>query len=75
MPDASPEIVIKTDAKPWYQSKTLWFNALVLALGTAESQLHLLEPVLPVSLWHVIAFTLPVVNTALRFLTNKGVSL
>jgi hypothetical protein len=75
MPDGTPQITITTDAKPWYQSKTIVINAAVLALGVAEQQLGLLEPVLPVPLWQVIAFALPVINTALRVITSQGVKL
>jgi hypothetical protein len=77
MPDGTPQIsvLITTDAKPWYLSKTLIVNALVMALATAESQLHILQPLLPVSVWQLVAFFLPVVNAALRVVTTNGIKL
>jgi len=63
------------DAKPWYLSKTLWVNAIVLALAAAEEHMQLLQPVLPVSFYQLVAFALPVVNAFLRVITTKGVSL
>lgn len=62
-------------SKPWWQSKTLWLNAIVLALAAAEDHVGLLQPVLPVNFYQLVAFALPVINAALRFLTNTGVKL
>lgn len=59
--------------KPWWQSKTLWVNALVLALAAAESQLQVLQGALPGGLFTWLAFALPVVNAALRFITRTAV--
>lgn len=67
--------MVREQSKPWWQSKTLWFNAIVLALAAAEEHVGLLQPVLPVNFYHLVAFGLPVVNAALRFLTTKGVKL
>lgn len=62
-------------AKPWWQSKTLWLNAIVLSLAAAEDHVGLLQPVLPVNFYQLVAFALPVLNAALRFLTTTGVKL
>lgn len=59
--------------KPWWKSKTLWFNAVVLMLAAAESQLNVLQGALPGGLFAWLAFVLPVVNAALRFITSTGV--
>lgn len=77
MPEGTPQVtvLIQTDAKPWYLSKTLIVNALVMALATAESQLNILQPLLPVSVWQLVAFLLPVVNAALRVVTTNGIKL
>lgn len=64
---------IQTPTKPWWQSRTLWVNALVLALATAETQLNILQGVLPGGLFAWLAFGLPVVNAALRLITTKAV--
>lgn len=60
--------------KPWYHSKTLWFNAIVLALAAAETQLKVLQGVLPGGLYAWLAFVLPVGNAALRFITSTAIT-
>jgi hypothetical protein len=60
--------------KPWTRSKTLKFNALVLALAAAESQLHLIQPLLPVNFYAAVAFALPVINAALRVITTQALA-
>lgn len=62
------------NCKPWYCSKTLWFNAIVLALAAAETQLKVLEGVLPGGLYAWLAFVLPVGNAALRFITSTAIT-
>jgi hypothetical protein len=61
------------DTKPWYLSKTLWFNAICLALAAAETQLKVLQGVLPGGVYAWLAFVLPVGNAALRFVTSTAV--
>lgn len=60
--------------KPWWQSRTLWFNAIVLMLTAAESQVGLLQGVLPGGLYAWVAFGLPVVNAGLRLVTSTAVT-
>lgn len=59
--------------KPWYTSRTLWLNAFALSLAAAESQLKVLQGALPGGLLAWLAFVLPVLNAALRFITTTGV--
>ena len=59
--------------KPWYKSRTLWFNALALALAAAELQLNVLRGVLPGGVYAWLAFVLPVGNAALRLITHTAV--
>ena len=59
--------------KPWYRSRTLWFNAIALALAAAELQLNVLRGVLPGGVYAWLAFVLPVGNAALRLITHTGV--
>lgn len=56
--------------KAWWKSRTLWLNAVVLLLATAESQLGLLREVLPINLYALIALVLPVLNMLLRVVTT-----
>lgn len=65
---------VTTDCKPWWQSKTMWFNAMCLAAAAAESQLSVLKDVLPGGLYTWLAFVMPVGNAALRFISASGIS-
>lgn len=56
--------------KPWWHSKTIWFNLLCATLGAAELSIGLLQAVLPVNAYAVLSFVLLVGNTALRVVTN-----
>lgn len=58
------------NCKRWYCSKTLWFNLIMLALAAAESQLNVLQGVLPGGLYAWLAFILPVGNAMLRFVST-----
>lgn len=59
--------------KPRWQSKTYWVNGLVLALAGAETQLHVLQPLLPVNVYTIFAFLLPILNMILREFTTAPV--
>lgn len=65
---------MSSSAKPWWKSKTMWVNAAMLILAAAESQLHVLQGVLPGGLFPWLAFTLPVANVALRFITSTAIT-
>lgn len=75
MPDARPTVQALRPCKHPLRSRTLIVNAIALALIAAEAQLGLLQQVLPVNVYALAAFVLPVVNAALRLATNTGVSL
>jgi hypothetical protein len=62
-------------SKPWYLSRTLWFNLLVLMLAAAEAQIGMLKDVLPGGLFAWLAFGLPVGNAALRFISTTAITL
>lgn len=61
--------------KAWYQSKTLWVNAIVAALAALEAGTGILQPVLPANFYAIIAVGLPVVNAVLRIVTTQGIAL
>lgn len=58
--------------KPWWQSKTLWFNAIVAALAAAEASAGLLQPYLPGNVFGYALTLLTVGNAALRVITSQG---
>lgn len=80
MPDGTPTlpptltVQVVPHAKPWWTSRTLIVNAVVLALLMAESHLQMLQPVLPVNVYTVAAFVLPIVNAALRLVTTTSIA-
>lgn len=59
-------------AKPWWRSRTLWFNAVCAALATAEASYGVLQPLLPVPVYALLSVALPVGNALLRVLTTQG---
>lgn len=56
--------------KPWWRSRTLWFNGICATLASAEASFGLLQPLLPVNAYAVLAFALPLGNAVLRVLTT-----
>ena len=56
--------------KPWWRSKTIWFNAICTGLAAAELSLGLLQALLPVNAYAVLSFVLVVGNTVLRSVTS-----
>lgn len=60
--------------KPWYQSKTLWFNALVAALAALEASASALAPLLGEATYPLLVVTLAAGNAMLRTITSEGLS-
>lgn len=61
-------------AKPWWKSRTIWLNLLVLLLAAAETKLQVLQPLLPVNVYALVAFCLPLVNLAMRVVTQQAIT-
>lgn len=61
--------------KTWWLSKTLWFNVIAVMLAAAETQLNLIQPMLPVSVYTLMAFGLPIVNMGLRLITTTALKM
>jgi hypothetical protein len=60
--------------KKWYESKTLWFNAIMSALIALEASLHQLSSLVPANWYAIIAVVLPVGNAILRVISTTGIS-
>lgn len=60
--------------KPWWRSKTLWFNALVGALAAAEASFGVLQPLVPANAYAVLSFLLIVGNAALRVISTAALT-
>lgn len=63
------------DKKRWFTSKTLWLNVVAAGLVALEAGWGLLQPMLPVNFYTLLAVVLPVANAMLRVLTRQGVKL
>ncbi len=63
------------EKKCWITSKTLWLNVGAAGLVALEAGWGLLQPLLPVNFYTLVAVVLPVANTMLRVLTSQGVRL
>ncbi len=63
------------EPKVWWKSKTLWVNAIAAMLVALEAGTGVLQPMLPVNLYTVLAVGLPIVNALLRVITTAGVKL
>ena len=61
--------------KPWYTSKTIWFNIIVAVLATLETFTGLLQPYMPAHWYVAVAVGLPIVNVILRVITTQAISL
>lgn len=58
-------------SKAWWKSRTLRLNALAAALVVLEANTGVLQPVLPVNFYAVLAVALPVLNAVLRVATRQ----
>jgi len=72
--DAAMRYGMAPELKPWWQSRTLWLNALVLILATAEAHLQVLQPMVDIDVYRLVAFGLPVLNAVLRLVTSQGLT-
>lgn len=61
--------------KPWWQSRTLWFNASAAVLLVIEQQLALIKPFLGNETYAVFAISVMATNAVLRTVTSMGLRL
>lgn len=59
-------------AKPWYLSKTLWFNAVVASLAALEAVAGVLQPLVPGNVYAYGLVVLTMGNAVLRVITSEG---
>lgn len=60
--------------KPWYKSKTLWFNAAAGTLAAAEANIHILQPMLGDQAYPILMMSVVIGNAILRVITTQGLS-
>ena len=64
--------------KPWYKSKTIWFNVAIQVAAVAailSSTLPMLAGIVSVKAMAITMFALAFINQGLRSITNTGVEL
>lgn len=67
--------LVTAAVKPWYQSKTLWFNALVAGLLVLEANFAVLQPYLSGSVYAWFSCVLAVGNAMLRVVTTASLAM
>ncbi len=60
-------------AKPWYKSKTLWFNGIVSVLGFATTATPVFEPYMTPDTFGLLTAGVAFGNAVLRFVTHKPI--
>ena len=65
------------NSKPWYKSKTVWFNILTIGgavAGGLGGILPALGPIISVEAYQVTLFTVGFLNLCLRAVTNGQIN-
>lgn len=64
---------VKPEGKHWYQSKTIWFNAAVIAAGLATAATPALEQYMTEDTYSLLAAGVAFVNAAIRLATGQPI--
>lgn len=59
--------------KPWYKSKTIWFNIVLTFFAVLDTTINLLQPVLGEQTYPIILFVVSFFNLILRSVTDQGI--
>lgn len=65
---------VTAEPKPWYKSKTLWFNTVVAAVGIATSATPYIEAVTDPATFGFITAGIALANSVLRFVTKQPIT-
>lgn len=60
--------------KPWFKSKTIWFNMIMAALVALEASIGALSGVIPANWYIVFSIVLPVGNAMLRVISTMEIT-
>jgi len=63
-----------TETKPYYQSRTLWFNVALAAFTALSARMDLLQSYLSDGGYLAVMMLVAAVNVYLRTVTHQGVS-
>ena len=67
--------LVITETKPWYQSKTIWFNIAVASLAALEVSASMIQPFVQGNVYGYGLLLLTVGNAALRIITTQGLTI
>lgn len=65
---------MNTNKKPWWKSKTLWFNALVAAGTAIEAYISVIQYNFDPRVYLMIVGAVSGVNVVLRFISTQGLT-
>jgi len=60
--------------KPWYKSKTVWFNAASSALIAIEASIHVMQDVFGPYAYLTLVAVVAAGNIILRTITSEGLT-
>lgn len=60
-------------AKPWWTSRTLWFNAIVGAMAVLDANTGALMKIFPPDIYQIVVLLIAVINGALRMSTAAAI--
>lgn len=69
--------MVKREVKPWYKSKTIWFNVLTglgAALTGVVGLMPTLQPLITPTSYAISLFVMGTINVGLRVVTKHGLS-
>lgn len=66
--------VIIAEKKPWWESRTLWFNTVFAGLAALEASFSMIQPYVPGNVYAWGMMSLTVGNTMLRIVTKQGLT-
>lgn len=66
--------VVITEKKPWYKSKTIWFNIAVASLAALEASASMIQPFLQGNVYGYGLLLLTVGNAGLRIITSQALT-
>lgn len=64
---------LKSEPKPWWESKTIWLNAAFGVLAVAQATTDALKPFLPPEALGGVLAVVAAANVALRVVTGQPV--
>ncbi len=73
--DTQTAVAVTPPTKPWYKSRTIWFNVIVAILIALETALHIVQPFIPGNIYAWSLLLLIIVNAGLRIITSQGLTL